>query len=159
MKRIAVYPGSFDPVTNGHLDIIKRATHLFDEVHVIVSLNIKKEGLFTFEERLHLLKEVTKDLGHVKVDIHDGLVIDYALKNKACAIIRGLRAVSDYEDEFKIFTFNRDISTEIDTVILLSSLPNLYLSSSAIKELTKFGGDISRYVPEVVNQAVNNKRK
>jgi len=156
-KKIGIYPGSFDPITNGHFDIIQRASRLFDQIYVVVSLNIKKEGLFSFNERLALLKQVTKDLPNVEVDIHDGLIINYALEKKAKTIIRGLRAISDYENEFKIFSFNRDQAPEIDTVILLSSAPNLFLSSSAIKELAKFGGNFKNYVPQPVYQKMLEK--
>ncbi|ERJ11822.1 pantetheine-phosphate adenylyltransferase [Haloplasma contractile] len=159
MERIGVYPGSFDPVTNGHLDIIKRASKLFDKVYVVVSLNLKKDALFTHHERVDLLKQVTSEFENVEIEFHSGLIIDYVKSKHANAIVRGIRAISDFEHEFKLFSFNNDLASEIETVILLAKPTHLFLSSSDIKELAKFSGDISKYVPEYVYAQINKKYK
>lgn len=150
--KIAVYPGSFDPVSNGHLDIIKRASKIFDKLYVVVSINPVKNYYFSINERVEMLMIATKDLPNVIVESDDRLVLKYAKEKKANVIIRGLRNIIDYENEISLFQFNRSIDSDIDTFILFPSSNNLFLSSSSIKELVKFGSDISPYVPkELVN--------
>ncbi|CAH2212853.1 pantetheine-phosphate adenylyltransferase [Tepidibacter aestuarii] len=157
MKKIAVYPGSFDPITNGHLDIIKRASKLFDKLIVSVLYNSSKNSLFTFEERVELLKEVVKDLDNVEVDCFTGLLIDYCNDKKVNAIIRGLRAVSDFEYELQMAQMNRQLNQNIETVILTTSTKYSFISSSLIKEVAKFKGDISELVPNNVSEEVYKK--
>ena len=145
--KIAVYPGSFDPVSNGHLDIIKRTAKIFDKVYVVVSVNTKKKSTFTIEEKVEMLKKVTKDIENVIVEASQDLLLNYAKSKNACVIIRGLRNFNDYQDEITLFQFNRSIAPTIDTMLLFPSQDNLFLSSSSIKELVTFNADISSYVP------------
>ncbi len=157
MKR-AVYPGSFDPVTLGHIDVIKRAASVFDELIVSVLNNKEKKPLFSVEERVKILKEATKDLPNVKVDSFSGLLIDYANKNDIHTIIRGLRAITDFEYELQIAQTNRVLSKEsVDTMFFTTSLEYAYLSSSGVKEIASFGGDISMCVPDFVAGLVYDK--
>lgn len=149
MKR-AVYPGSFDPVTNGHLDIIERAAVLFDEVIVAVARNQAKTAMFSVAERLEMLREVTRTLVNVKVDAFAGLTVHYATAHGAQVIIRGLRVLSDFENEMMMALMNRNQEPAIDTVFLMTSKDNAFLSSSAVKELASLGGDISALVPPEV---------
>ncbi|HHW13802.1 MAG TPA: pantetheine-phosphate adenylyltransferase [Firmicutes bacterium] len=149
MKR-AVYPGSFDPVTNGHLDIIERAAVLFDEVIVAVARNRAKTALFTVQERLEMLREVTQRLVNVRVDAFEGLTVHYAREHGAQVIIRGLRVLSDFENEMMMALMNRNQEPTIDTVFLMTSKDNAFLSSSAVKELASLGGDVSALVPPEV---------
>ena len=158
MKK-CVYPGSFDPISNGHLDIIKRAAKLFDEVHVLVSYNMFKKTAFTKEERIELIKLATSNLTNVKVTAYDGLVVNYCKENQINIIIRGMRNYSDYENEFQLFQYNKDINPNVETVILLPSSKNQFISSSAIKELVTFGLDISKYVPKAIVDKVTEKLK
>lgn len=152
MKR-AVYPGSFDPVTNGHLDIIERAAVLFDEVIVAVARNRAKTALFTVAERLEMLGAVTRQLVNVRVDAFEGLTVHYAREQGAQVIIRGLRVLSDFENEMMMALMNRNQEPTIDTVFLMTSKDNAFLSSSAVKELATLGGDVSALVPpEVVER-------
>ncbi len=157
MKR-AIYPGSFDPVTFGHLDVIKRASEIFDELIVGVLNNKGKSPLFSVDERVKILEEATKDLPNVKVDSFSGLLIDYAAeKNLHCAV-RGLRAITDFEYELQIAQTNRLLSKgKLDTVFLTTSLEYSYLSSSGVKEIASFGGDISQCVPEFVEKLIIEK--
>lgn len=149
MKR-AVYPGSFDPVTNGHLDIIERAAVLFDEVIVAVATNRQKKALFPVAERLEMLREVTRPLVNVKVDSFEGLTVRYAKEQGAQVIIRGLRVLSDFENEMMMALMNRNQEPTVDTVFLMTSKDHAFLSSSAVKELAGLGGDISALVPPEV---------
>ncbi|MGE5552386.1 MAG: pantetheine-phosphate adenylyltransferase [Betaproteobacteria bacterium] len=149
MKR-AVYPGSFDPVTNGHLDIIERAAALFDEVIVAVARNRAKRALFTVEERVEMLREVTQCLVNVRVDAFDGLTVHYTKAQGAQVIIRGLRVLSDFENEMMMALMNRKQEPTVDTLFLMTSTDNAFLSSSAVKELASLGGDISALVPPEV---------
>ncbi len=155
----AVYPGSFDPVTYGHIDVIRRAAKMFDEVTVCVLYNkAKKSSLFSVEERVKMLKDVTRDIPNVKVDCYYGLLIDYAAKVGAHVSIRGLRAVTDFEYELQIAQTNKLLSHgAIDTVFLTTSLEYAYLSSSSVKEIASFGGDISPCVPPEIEQMVKAK--
>lgn len=149
MKK-AVYPGTFDPLTIGHLDIIKRAARIFDELHVLVSTNIFKKTTFTEDERVMMIEKCLEDVPNVKVSKTNRLVVSYCEENKINVIIRGLRNIHDYENEFTLYQFNRDINKEIETLILLPSTKNQVVSSSAIKELVAFGVDISKYVPREI---------
>ena len=157
MKR-AVYPGSFDPMTFGHLDVIKRASRVFDELVVSVLNNKEKKPLFSVEERVKILEEATKDLPNVKVDCFSGLLIDYARVNNIRVAIRGLRAITDFEYELQIAQTNRVLSGEqLDTMFFTTSLEYSYLSSSSVKEIAAFGGDISMCVPKFVADLVYEK--
>ena len=155
--KIAVYPGSFDPISNGHLDIIKRSANIFDKVYVLVSVNPNKRYLFTVDERVYMLKEATRELKNVIVEASDSLVLDYAKKVKASVIIRGLRNFIDYQSEITLFQFNRSIDNSIDTFILFPSTDNLFLSSSSIKELVMFGNSITRYVPTGLDEYISKR--
>ncbi len=156
MKK-CVYPGSFDPISNGHLDIIKRAAKIFDEVHVVVSTNMFKTASFTTEERIEMIKASTANLDNVVVTSYDGLVVSYCKENRINIIIRGMRNYSDYENEFSLFQYNKDIDSSIETFILLPSSKNQFVSSSAVKELVRYGLDISRYVPKPIVDKVLEK--
>jgi pantetheine-phosphate adenylyltransferase len=157
MKRIAIYPGSFDPVTNGHLDIIRRGTVLFDEIIVAILHNPSKSALFTVEERLDMLKETMKDIPGVSFDTFGGLLVDYAHKRGAQAILRGMRAVSDFEYEFQLALMNRKLNRDVQTIFLMTGLRWIFTSSSIIKEAAQFGGDVSDMVPPVVNRKIIEK--
>lgn len=154
---IAVCPGSFDPITYGHLDIIRRGAKVFDKVYVSVMNNSSKNPLFSVEERINLIKEVTKDLPTVTVDEHSGLLVDYAKSVKANAIIRGLRAVSDFEYEMQITSMNRVLNDEIETFFIMTNSQYSFLSSSIVKEVSKYNGNISELVPPIVEAALNKK--
>lgn len=157
MKR-AVYPGSFDPVTFGHLDVIKRASLMFDEITVSVLNNKAKNPLFSVEERVKILEKATADLPNVKVESFSGLLIDYAREKNIHVAIRGLRAITDFEYELQIAQTNRVLSKEqLDTVFLTTSLEYAYLSSSSVKEIASFGGDITQCVPDFVAKMVYDK--
>lgn len=154
-----IYPGSFDPVTFGHLDIIKRCSKKFDTVVIAVLNNMSKKSLFTVEERISLLKETTKDFLNVEIDTFSGLLTDYA-KAKGCStMIRGLRAVSDFEYEMQMALVNRKIYDEMETLFMVSSGEHVYLSSSIVKEISSYGGEIKSFVPKVVEDALINKYK
>ena len=154
----AVYPGSFDPVTYGHLDIIRRASSIFDELTVSVLNNNTKTPLFSVEERVKMLKEATKDLPNVTVDSFSGLLIDYAQRKGVHVAIRGLRAITDFEYELQIAQTNRKFSDgDLDTVFLTTSLEYAYLSSSTVKEIASFNGDISKCVPDFVAGLIYEK--
>jgi len=155
----AVYPGSFDPLSNGHLDIIKRAAKLFDELHVLVSTNIFKKYVFTTEERIEMIKLACKDIPNVIVDSSDDLVVNYCKDKHIGVIVRGMRNYSDYETEFSLFQYNRDINPKIETILLMPTTKNQVVSSSSIKELVKFNCDISKYLPKEILDIVLNKLK
>ncbi|BBW96814.1 MULTISPECIES: pantetheine-phosphate adenylyltransferase [Geobacillus] len=157
MASIAVCPGSFDPVTYGHLDIIKRGARVFDQVYVAVLNNSAKKPLFTVEERIELLRAVTQSLPNVHVESFHGLLIDYARSKKANAILRGLRAVSDFEYEMQITSMNRVLDENIETFFMMTNSQYAFLSSSIVKEVAKYNGDISELVPPVVEQALKKK--
>ncbi len=157
MKRIAIYPGSFDPVTNGHIDIVQRGTTLFDEIIVAILYNPQKESLFTLEERMHMLKESMKGIPGITFDTFGGLLVDYAHQRNAHAILRGMRAVSDFEYEFQLALMNRKLDRDIQTVFLMTGLRWIFTSSSIIKEAAQFGGDITDMVPPIVNEKLKEK--
>ena len=153
----AIYPGSFDPVTLGHIDIIRRSAELFDHLIIAVLNNSAKKPLFTVEERVHMLKEVTKDIPNTEVLIFGGLTVEFARECGAHALVRGLRAVTDFEYELQLAQLNRVIAPEIDTVFLTTNLKYAYLSSSSVKEVAAYGGDISSFVTPYVEERVHEK--
>ena len=153
----AIYPGSFDPLTNGHVDIIERGQRIFDRVIVAVLVNVEKNPLFSSEERVHLLREVTGDWNNVEVDAFDGLLVDYALAKEAKVILRGIRAVSDYEYEFQMALMNRRLKSSIETVFLVPAEAYSYLSSTLVKEVFNLGGSITGLVPSVVEDYMKQK--
>jgi pantetheine-phosphate adenylyltransferase len=157
MKKVAVYPGSFDPITYGHLDIIKRGLTIFDEIIVAVARNSQKNALFSTDERVELIEAVMKGEARVTVDTFSGLLIDYVASRKAHVIIRGLRAISDFEYEFQIAQMNSTIGQEIETLFMMTSLQYGYLSSSIVKEVCSLKGDIDRFVPHEVKWALKRK--
>jgi len=159
MKRIAVYPGSFDPPTYGHLDIIKRALALFDKVIVAVLDNPSKCRLFTIDERIKILEEITRRFKRVEVNKFKGLLVNYVKKKRAEAVIRGLRAISDFEYEFQMAQMNRELSPEIETIFMMTGTPYSYLSSSIVKEIANLGGSISKFVPPSVEKMLKKKMK
>jgi pantetheine-phosphate adenylyltransferase, bacterial len=150
MEKIAVYPGSFDPVTNGHLDIIERTSNIFDKVIVAVLENPEKHPLFSINERVDMLKEVTKGIGNVEVDSFSGLLIHYMNAKNAKVIIKGLRAVSDFEYEFQMALLNNKLDTQIETLFMMTNNKYSYLSSSAVKQIANFGGCIKELVPDSI---------
>ena len=153
----AVYPGSFDPVTYGHLDIIRRSCHMVDELIVGVLYNKAKMPLFSVEERVRMLEETTKDLPNVKVVPFEGLLVEFARKMEARMVVRGLRAVTDFEYELQMAQTNHKMEPEIETIFLTTSLDYSYLSSTTVKEVAAFGGDISQFVPEFVADCMKEK--
>lgn len=154
---IAIYPGSFDPVTNGHLDIIHRCAKKFDKVIVAILENNSKKGMFSISEREAILKEVLKDYNNIEVATFRGLLVDYVRERNIDIIVRGLRAVSDYEYEMQMALTNKSLYEDIETVFLISSTQYSFLSSSIVKELAKFNGDISSLVPETVRRSIKVK--
>ncbi|KAA9025987.1 pantetheine-phosphate adenylyltransferase [Niallia endozanthoxylica] len=157
MERIAICPGSFDPVTNGHIDIITRGARIFDKLYVVVLNNGSKNPLFTAEERVALIKEATKEIPKVEVESYSGLLVDYAKKVGAIANIRGLRAVSDFEYEMSITAMNRVLDQNLETFFIMTRNQYSFLSSSIVKEVARHGADISELVPEVVEIALKRK--
>ena len=157
MGGIAVCPGSFDPITYGHLDIIKRGAKIFNKVYVVVLNNSSKHPLFTVEERIELIKEATKDIPNVIVDSFQGLLIDYVKSVNACLIIRGLRAVSDFEYEMQITSMNRVLNDDIETFFIMTKNQYSFLSSSIVKEVAKYNGKVTELVPQVVEKALKIK--
>ena len=156
--KIAVCPGSFDPVTLGHLDIINRASRLFDKVIVLVSFNYgKSSASFSVEERMEMIRTVTKHLNNVEIDCNSGLLADYLKKTGAAAIVKGLRAVSDFEYEFQMALANKKLYSEAETVFLTTSSENMYLSSSVVKEIASLGGDISGFVQPEILEVIKNR--
>jgi pantetheine-phosphate adenylyltransferase len=157
MKRIAIYPGSFDPVTNGHLDIIERGRQLFDEMIVAVSINTTKHPYFPLAERLNFLQKAVSRYPHVRVDSFSGLLVDYARKTRAVAVIRGLRAVSDFEYEFQMALMNRRQNSHFQAVFLMPDEKYTYLSSSLVREVSRLGGDVRGLVPRDVEIALKHR--
>lgn len=157
MRKIAVCPGSFDPITFGHLDIIKRASMLFDKVIVLISVNAAKMPSFTLYERMMMISKNTEQFDNVVIDILDGLLADYVKNVGAIAIVKGLRAVSDFEYEFQMALANKKLYSGAETVFLTTSSENMYLSSSVVKQIAQFGGDISPFVPENVLEFIQSR--
>jgi pantetheine-phosphate adenylyltransferase len=157
--KIAVYPGTFDPVTNGHIDIIKRSLTIFDQVIIAVALNPKKAPMFKVSERVEMTKEATQDLSRITVEPFDGLLVDYVKNKKATAIIRGLRAVSDFEYELQMALMNRKLDQAIETVFLMPSEEYSYLTSTLIKEVASHGGETKGLVPPHVAKTLKDKFK
>ncbi len=155
--RRAIYPGSFDPVTNGHLDVIERARKLFDEVVVAVAHNDQKQPLFSLEERLEFLRTVTQGMDRVKIAPLDGLLVDFAVRQEARAIVRGLRAVSDFEFEFQMALMNRKLEASVETIFLMPKEEYTYLSSRIVKEIARLGGDVGGFVPSCVVESFREK--
>lgn len=155
--RIAIYPGSFDPLTNGHLDVVQRAAKLFDRVIVAVASNDSKHPLFTKDERVGLVKKAVAKLPNVAVDSFDGLLVDYVARKKARAIVRGLRAVSDFEFEFQLALMNRKLNENIETIFMMPKDTYTFLSSRIVKEIARLNGDISQFVPPNVQSALKRK--
>ena len=156
-KKIAVYPGSFDPITYGHLDIIERGLEVFDKIVIAVARNSEKKSLFSTEERIRHIKEAVGDNPCVSVDTFDGLLVDYVLSKGARIILRGLRAVSDLEYEFQIAQMNHNLKNEVETLFMMTSVPYGYLSSSIVKEVAGLKGPVESLVPPVVRQALAEK--
>jgi pantetheine-phosphate adenylyltransferase len=156
-KSIAIYPGTFDPITNGHLDIIERASVIFDKIIVAIALNTNKSPLFTKDERKNMINVVTKKFRNIEVDSFDGLLVDYTIKKKAIAIIRGLRAVSDFEYEFQMSLTNRKLAPSVNTIFLMPNEKYTYLNSSLVKELARFNGKIDCFVPDYVRKKLEEK--
>lgn len=156
-ERIALYPGSFDPPTLGHLDLIRRAAKIFDRLIVAVATNSEKSSLFSVEERMEMLRVITEDVPGVEVTAFHGLTAEFATQRGAVAIVRGLRAISDFEYEHSIAVTNRKINPEVDTVCLMPSEAYLFLSSRVVKEIARFGGDVSQFVPPFVQKRLSEK--
>jgi len=157
--RIAIYPGSFDPLTNGHLDVAQRAAKLFDRVIVAIAENDSKHPLFTLAERVALVKKATAHLPNVQTDSFDGLLVDYVAERKAKAIVRGLRAVSDFEFEFQLALMNRKLDENIETIFMMPKDTYTFLSSRIVKEIARLGGDVRSFVPPNVQSALMKKLK
>ena len=148
--KIAIYPGSFDPVTSGHLNIIRRAANIFDRLIVCVMVNGGKQPMFSQEERVDLIRRVTADISNVEVDSSDELLAEYARRKGSCVIVKGLRAGSDFENEFQMAMINRKINPELDTMFLTAEHQYMYMTSSMVKELGRYGADLSNFLPEVI---------
>jgi pantetheine-phosphate adenylyltransferase len=157
--KLAVYPGSFDPLTNGHVDIIERGTHLFDTIVVAILVNVEKSPLFSMQERVDIVREVFKGRPNVEVDTFDGLLVDYVARRKADVIVRGLRALSDFETEFQMALMNRRLSPEIETVFMMPAEQYTYISSRLIKEVFALGGQVRGLVPEGVESRLREKQR
>jgi pantetheine-phosphate adenylyltransferase len=155
--KTAIYPGTFDPITYGHIDVIERACEIFDKIIVMVARNTSKTALFNVEERVQMIRQVVKKYKNVKVDSFQGLVVDYARGKKATAIVRGLRAVSDFEYEFQMALTNRKLAGEITTVFLMPHEKYTYLNSSLVREIATMGGDVAQFVPPVVRKQLKLK--
>ena len=159
MKTKAIYPGSFDPITFGHLDLLKRSCRLFDDLTIAVVVNPHKKPLFSVDERVEMLKTVTKSYGCIKIDKFYGLLVDYAKEKKANVIIRGLRAIADFEYEFQMALVNRSLNKQLDMVYMMPSVEYTYLSSSVVREVAALGGDVSNFVPPYVVKKLKEKLK
>ena len=155
--RRAIYPGSFDPITNGHLDVIERARKLFDEVVVAVTHNDEKQPLFSLNDRLDLLRETAGKIDNVRIAEFEGLLVEFARNEEAGVVIRGLRAISDFEFEFQMALMNRKLDSEVETIFLMPKEEYTYLSSRIVKEIARLGGDVSGFVPACVARALSRK--
>jgi len=157
MLKVAVYPGSFDPITNGHLDVIQRAAALFDQVIIGCAHNPEKSPMFTPEQRLELVRAATKHLPKVTVDVFQGLLVEYCRKKGATVVVRGLRAVSDFEFEFQMALMNRKLESKVETIFLMPKDEYTFISSRLVKEIATLGGDVSKFVPTAVQEALKRK--
>ena len=157
MKRIIIYPGSFDPPTNGHLDLIERGAKIFDELIVAILLNEEKQPLFSIAERIAMLREMTGHCSNVSVDTFDGLLVDFAVARKAQAVLRGIRAISDYEYELQMALMNRKLQPRIETVFMMPAEAYSYVSSRLVKEIFRLGGSVKGLVPELVEKRLQQK--
>jgi pantetheine-phosphate adenylyltransferase len=155
---IAIYPGSFDPLTNGHVDIIHRGSRFFDRIVIAVAINLEKAPLFTVPERVDIAREVFRERTKVEVDTFDGLLVDYARRRRASVIVRGLRAVSDFEYEMQMALMNRRLNPEVETVFMMPAEPYTYVSSRLVKEVVALGGSVHGLVPEVVERRLREKK-
>ncbi len=155
--RRAIYPGSFDPITNGHLDVLQRAARIFDEVVIAIASNVQKTGLFSPEERMVLIEEATRSLANVRVAHFEGLLVEFARQRQASAVIRGLRAISDFEFEFQMALMNRKLAPEVETIFLMPREEYTYLSSRIIKEIAGLGGEIDGFVPSGVAKELRKR--
>lgn len=156
-NKLVICPGSFDPITNGHVDIITRGADIFDEVVVTIFNNSSKKALFSIEERIYLIEQSVKHLANVRVDVSDELLIDYAIQHEASSILRGLRAISDFEYEMQITSMNRHLAKNIETLFMMTNNKYSFLSSSIVKEVAQYHGDIHGLVPDVVEKALKKK--
>lgn len=159
MSRTAIYPGTFDPITNGHIDLIVRTLKIFEEVIIAVAPSQRKQPLFTTKERIELIEESVKELKGARADSFNSLLVNYATKRRSVAIIRGLRAVSDFEYELQMALMNRRLSADIETVFMMPSGEYAFLSSTMVKEVASFGGNVNGLVPETVERALREKYK
>lgn len=155
---VAIYPGSFDPLTNGHVDIIQRGSRLFDRIVIAVLMNLEKAPLFTVPERVEIARDAFRGWSNVEVDTFDGLLVDYARKRKAGVIVRGLRAVSDFEFEMQMALMNRRLNPEVETVFMMPAEPYTYVSSRIVKEVVALGGSVNGLVPESVEERLRQKK-
>jgi len=155
---LAIYPGSFDPLTNGHVDIIDRGSRLFDRIIVAILLNVEKSPLFTVAERVEIAREVFGKYPNVEVDTFDGLLVEYARHRRAGVIVRGLRAISDFEYEMQMALMNRHLNPEVETVFMMPAEPYTYVSSRLVKEVVALGGSVSSLVPSVVEERLRDKK-
>ncbi len=156
-EKMGIYPGSFDPITNGHLDILARGLELFDTVVVAIAYNIEKQGLFTVEERKELIRASVVGYGNVLIDSFEGLTADYVRNVNARFVIRGLRAMSDFESEFQMASMNRNLNADMDTIFMMTSKDYFFVSSRTVKEVASFGGSVKGCVPDVVEEALKRK--
>ena len=155
--KVALYPGSFDPITNGHLDIIERASKIFDRLIVAILVNAQKQTLFTVEERMGMIREVARPWDYVEVDHFEGLLVDYARRRGVHTVVRGLRAVTDFEYEFQMALTNRQLEPEFESVFLMTSKDNVYLSATLVRQVAQFGGNVGPFVPPYVVQKLREK--
>ncbi len=159
INKTAIYPGFFDPVTNGHLSIVTRALEIFDNLIIAILNNPKKIPLFTVEERIKMIEQAVPDQSHVRIDTFDGLLVDYVVSKESNVILRGLRALSDFEYEFQMALMNRKLNRDVQSIFLMTDYKWFYTSSTIIKEAASFGGDVSGLVPDVVNEELKRKFK
>ncbi len=157
MKKIAIYPGTFDPFTNGHLDLVNRSLRMFDEVIVAIAPSQKKQPLFSIEERLSMIERSLRGYGRVKIEVFEGLLVDYVSKKKGNAIVRGLRAVSDFEYELQMALMNRRLNPNIETVFMMPNEEYSFLTATIVKEISSLGGDISQLVPATVEKELKKR--
>ena len=156
-EKIAVYPGTFDPITNGHLSIVNRALKIFDKLIIAILNNPQKAPLFSIEERIFMIKDVLKSKSNIEVDVFDGLLVDYVIKKKSNVVLRGIRALSDFEYEFQMALMNRKLNREVQSIFLMTDYKWFYISSTIIKEAASFNGDISGLVPPIVCRKLKEK--